>query len=341
MNLSVIIKLYLIYQKYTMRKIFPDYFMITLKGLAMGAADVVPGVSGGTVAFIAGIYEELIDTINKVDFGFFKNWKNEGLQMAWAKINGSFLVALLSGIAISILSFAKLIVYLLKFHPIVVWSFFFGLIIASIFFMTKQMTKWQWTTVLALLIGAVIAYYITIARPTESPDSFLYLFISGFIAIIAMILPGISGSFILLLMGSYETVMNTINNAREGLFTGNFDLFKEAFLKIVVFGLGCIVGLKLFSKVLKWMFEHHKNTTLAVLIGFMVGSLNKVWPWKKILETRINSKGEEVTFLDQSIWPSTFEGDPKIFYAVVFAVIGFLLIFMLEFVANKLIKTKA
>lgn len=321
-----------------MRKILPDYFMITLKGMAMGAADVVPGVSGGTIAFITGIYEELIDTINKVDFSFFKNWKNEGFQMAWSKVNGNFLVALLLGIAVSILSFAKVITFLIKTHPIAIWSFFFGLIIASIVYMAKQMNQWKLSTVIAIIIGAVIAYFITIAEPVSSPEGYLYLFLSGFVAIIAMILPGISGSFILLLIGSYEAVMDTINTAREGLFTLNFSLFFSAFTKIVVFALGAILGLKLFSKVLKWLFDHHKNLVLALLIGFMIGALNKIWPWKKILQTRINSKGEEVPFLEQSIWPTSFDGDPKILLAMLYAILGFLLIFMLEFVANKLTK---
>lgn len=321
-----------------MRKILPDYFMITLKGMAMGAADVVPGVSGGTIAFITGIYEELIDTINKVDFSFFKNWKNEGFQMAWSKVNGNFLVALLLGIAVSILSFAKVITFLIKTHPIAIWSFFFGLIIASIVYMAKQMNQWKLSTVIAIIIGAVIAYFITIAEPVSSPEGYLYLFLSGFVAIIAMILPGISGSFILLLIGSYEAVMDTINTAREGLFTLNFSLFFSAFTKIVVFALGAILGLKLFSKVLKWLFDHHKNLVLALLIGFMIGALNKIWPWKKILQTRINSKGEEVPFLEQSIWPTSFDGDPKILLAMLYAILGFLLIFILEFVANKLTK---
>ena len=318
-----------------MRKVFPDYFLITLKGLTMGAADVVPGVSGGTVAFIAGIYEELIDTINNVDIKFFKNWKEQGLLMAWNKMNGNFLVALLLGIGISILSFAKLITYLLKTHPIVIWSFFFGLIIASVVYMFKEITQWKWNSILALMIGTAFAYFITILKPVESPDGYLYLFISGFIAIIAMILPGISGSFILLLMGSYEAVMETINNARDGLFKGNFDMFKEAFFKIVVFALGALLGIKLFSKVLKWLFEHYKNITLALLIGFMIGALNKIWPWKLVLQTRINSKGEEVPFLEESVWPTAFDGEPKIFLAILFSIIGFMLIFILEFVANK------
>ena len=319
-----------------MRKLFPDYLIITLKGLAMGAADVVPGVSGGTIAFISGIYQELIDSINNVNISVLKTLKNEGLKAAWKQVNGSFLLALLSGIGISILTFSKIITHLLETQPILVWSFFFGLIIASITLIWKEITSWKLVDILFLLIGIIVSYYITIARPVSSPDSYWYLFLSGFIAIIAMILPGISGAFILLLMGSYETVIGTINTFREGLTTANSEILTQALLKLGVFALGCIIGLKSFSKILHWMFEHHKNTTLTLLVGFMVGSLNKVWPWKQVLETRINSHGEVVPYIDKSILPQNFEGDPKITMAIVLAILGFVLIFGMEKLASKL-----
>ena len=319
-----------------MRKLFPDYLIITLKGLAMGAADVVPGVSGGTIAFISGIYQELIDSINNVNLSVLKTLKNEGLKAAWKQVNGSFLLALLSGIGISILTFSKVITHLLETQPILVWSFFFGLIIASITLIWKEITSWKLVDILFLLIGIIVSYYITIARPVSSPDSYWYLFLSGFIAIIAMILPGISGAFILLLMGSYETVIGTINTFREGLTTANSEILTQALLKLGVFALGCIIGLKSFSKILHWMFEHHKNTTLTLLVGFMVGSLNKVWPWKQVLETRINSHGEVVPYIDKSILPQNFEGDPKITMAIVLAILGFVLIFGMEKMASKL-----
>ena len=302
----------------------------------MGAADVVPGVSGGTIAFISGIYQELIDSINNVNLSVLKTLKNEGLKAAWKQVNGSFLLALLSGIGISILTFSKVITYLLETQPILVWSFFFGLIIASITLIWKEITSWKLVDTLFLLIGITVSYYITIARPVSSPDSYWYLFLSGFIAIIAMILPGISGAFILLLMGSYETVIGTINSFREGLTTANSEILTQALLKLGVFALGCIIGLKSFSKVLHWMFAHHKNTTLTLLVGFMVGSLNKVWPWKQVLETRINSHGEVVPYIDKSILPQNFEGDPKITMAIVLAILGFVLIFGMEKMASKL-----
>lgn len=318
-----------------MRKFFPDYFFITLKGMAMGAADVVPGVSGGTIAFISGIYQELIDSINKVDFSFFLTWKKESFQAAWQKINGSFLLSLIIGIAISILSLAKVITHLLKNEPIAVWSFFFGLVIASIVFVGKQITEFSFKNIFALMIGTVISFYITIAEPTASPDSYFYLFLSGFIAIIAMILPGISGAFILLLMGSYEIVMHTINQFREAVFKLDLVMLWSAISKILVFGLGAIIGLKLFSKILHWMFDQYKNLTLALLTGFMLGSLNKVWPWKKTLETRINSHGEIVPFLEKSILPAEFVGNPKVALALFLILIGFLTIFLLEKIAHK------
>ncbi|VXB66593.1 conserved membrane hypothetical protein [Flavobacterium sp. 9AF] len=319
-----------------MRKLYPDYLLVALKGLAMGAADVVPGVSGGTIAFISGIYEELIDSIDKINFSTLKSIKKNGIKATWAAINGNFLFFLLLGIGTSILTFSKIITYLLETKPILVWSFFFGLVLASILFIWKEVSYWSWKAILSLLIGVTISYYITIARPTESPDSHWYLFLSGFIAIIAMILPGVSGAFILLLMGSYQTVIGTINQFREGISNMDFEIIGQALLKLITFAIGAVIGLKLFSKVLKWMFSKHKNTTLALLIGFMIGSLNKIWPWKDILEYRTNSHGETVPFIEKSIFPQNFQGDPQILTAIIMVICGFMLIFGLEKIATRL-----
>ena len=318
-----------------MRKLFPDYFLIAVKGLAMGAADVVPGVSGGTIAFISGIYQELVDTITKVDFSFFTSWKKNGFTIAWQQINGGFLLALIGGIATSILSFSKIITHALATQPILVWSFFFGLVVASIYFVGKQVSKISLLTAVAFVLGTVISYFITIAEPIASPDSYPYLFVSGFVAIIAMILPGISGAFILLLLGSYAVVIGTINSFREAFLSFNLQLLFQTLLKLGTFAIGAILGLKLFSKVLHWMFDNHRNTTLALLTGFMLGSLNKVWPWKKVLSTRVDSHGNEVTFMDQSILPGNFAGDNQLILAAVLMVSGFLTIFILEKVAHK------
>ena len=296
----------------------------------MGAADVVPGVSGGTIAFISGIYEELIESIDKISLDVFKVFKKEGFKTAWKSINGNFLLALFSGIAISILSLAKLIKWLLHNEPVLLWSFFFGLVLASILYIAKQINGWSVKLIVAIIITSNLSYYITLAEPFASPDSPFYLLFCGFIAIIAMILPGVSGAFILLILGAYQTAIDTINNLVEGLTTGNMSLFKDAFINFILLAVGAIIGIKVFSKALNWMFKHHKNLTLAILTGFMIGSLNKIWPWKEILKTRINSKGEEVTLLDKSILPSSYDGDNQIVMALLFIVIGFAAILILE-----------
>ena len=303
--------------------------------MAMGAADVVPGVSGGTIAFISGIYEELIESIDNINFGVFKTLKKEGIKTTWKSINGNFLLALFSGIAISILSLAKAIKWLLHNEPVLLWAFFFGLVLASIIYIGKQISHWNFKVITAIFFSAILSYFITLAEPFASPDSSLYLFFCGFIAIIAMILPGVSGAFILLILGAYETAINTVNNLIEGLSTGNFDLLKDALLKLAILGVGAIIGLKVFSRALNWMFKHQKNLTLGILTGFMIGSLNKIWPWKQVLKTRVNSEGLEVTVLDKSILPTNYSGDSQIILVLVLATFGFLLILILERIGNK------
>ena len=304
---------------YLMQRTLKDYLVIILKGLAMGAADVVPGVSGGTIAFISGIYEELITTISGVNFSLITTWKNQGFAKAWQQLNGNFLLALVSGIAISIFSLMKLTRFLLENHPILVWAFFFGLVLASVLFIGKQITKWTIVTIITLLVAAGLAYYITILPPLNTNDSSWFLFLSGALAICAMILPGISGAFILVLLGSYKTILDTVH---------------EHDLKtIVLVGLGAITGLLSFSRVLKWLFKNYENITLAGLTGFVLGSLNKIWPWKKVLES--NTMGEKVVILkERSVLPANFEGEAQLTFALVLMVIGFLVILSLEKLAN-------
>jgi putative membrane protein len=299
-----------------------DYFVIGLKGMAMGAADVVPGVSGGTIAFISGIYEELLIAISNVNLSLLKTLKTSGVKAAWKQLNGSFLAALFLGIFVSIVSLAKVIKHLLESQPILLWSFFFGLVLASIIYIAKQITDWNFKAFLVLIIGAVIAYFITTLNPLISGNSSsLFVFIAGAIAICAMILPGISGSFILVLLGAYKSVLEAVND--------------RDFKTILVFMAGAVVGLLTFSKVLKWLFKNHKNLTLAVLTGFIIGSLNKIWPWKETLTWRINSRGLEVPFNQQSISPFSFDEDPQLIMAIAFAVLGFVLILGMEKLAIK------
>ena len=296
-----------------------QYFFVTLKGMAMGAADVVPGVSGGTIAFISGIYEELITSINNVDLSLFKTLREKGIKSAWQQLNGNFLLALFVGIAISVLSLAKLVSWLLENKPILIWSFFFGLVIASVLLVAKEVQKWNLTTLAALVGGAAVAFYITTLPPSNNIESLPFLFLSGALAICAMILPGISGAFILVLLGSYKTIIDAVHNLD---------------LKIIaVVGAGAVFGLLSFARLLKWMFNHYKNITLAILTGFIIGSLNKIWPWKKILETK--TIGEKIFVVDQNVSPFAFEGDNQLVYALIAAVVGFCLIFILEKTASK------
>ena len=287
----------------------------------MGAADVVPGVSGGTIAFISGIYEELLSSISGINIANLKLLKKEGFKAAWKAINGNFLLALLSGIFISIVSLAQLISWLLENKPILVWSFFFGLVLASILYVAKQLTKWNAVTIILLILGAIAAYIITTLQPAISESSsLLFFFFAGSLAICAMILPGISGSFILVLLGAYKPVLDAIHN-RDVKLLG-------------VMSFGAVVGLLSFSKVLRWLFDHHKNYTLAVLTGFILGSLNKIWPWKETLTWRINSHGVKVPFNEQSISPFSYEGDSQLMMAIILSIIGFSVIILLEKLAN-------
>ena len=296
------------------------YFFITLKGMAMGAADVVPGVSGGTIAFISGIYDELIDSINNINLSLFKTLKTEGIKSFWKQLNGNFLVALFLGIGISVLSLAKGISWLLLNQPVLLWSFFFGLVVASILFVGKSVEKWNLATIVMLVIGTGMAYYITTLPPAENTDSLPFLFLSGALAICAMILPGISGAFILVLLGSYKVILDAVH---------------EYDLKIVAtVGLGAIFGLLSFARLLKWMFKHYKDITLAVLTGFILGSLNKIWPWKKILETKVFGD-KIITVSEESVSPFSYEGDHQLMFAIILALVGFSLILLLEKLASK------
>ncbi len=304
-----------------MQRRFIDYLIISFKGLAMGAADAVPGVSGGTIAFISGIYEELIATISNVNISLFKTLFKHGIKAFWKQLNGNFISALLIGIVISFVSFMRLAKYLIEFHPILIWSFFFGLIVASIYFVGKQITKWNTTTIISLIIGTIAAYYITTLPSLADNESSLFLFIAGGIAICAMILPGISGSFILVILGAYKTLSDAIHD---------FD-----FKKLALFVFGALVGLLSFSRVLKWLFKHYHNITLAILTGFILGSLNKIWPWKEVLSWRTNSKGVEIPFLEQSISPFSFDGDNQLAFAIVLMIIGFFTIIGLEKLGTK------
>ncbi|MDX1544437.1 MAG: DUF368 domain-containing protein [Christiangramia sp.] len=303
-----------------MQRSFLDYLTVTLKGMAMGAADVVPGVSGGTIAFISGIYEELISTISGVKPSLISTWKEEGFRVMWKELNGNFILALFGGILISLFSLMRLANYLLETHPILIWSFFFGLVLASIWFVAKQIPQWNFKSVLAMVVGAAVAFYIVSLPPLSPNSSYLFLFFAGAIAVCAMILPGISGAFILVLLGAYKSVTEAAHD---------FDIKTLAMV-----GIGAVFGLLTFSRILKWLFVHYTSITLAILTGFIAGSLNKIWPWKEVLEKAVYGD-KEVVLREASVLPWNFNGDPQTTYAILLMLAGFFLIIILEMLATN------
>lgn len=308
-----------------------NYLMLVLKGIGMGAADVIPGVSGGTIAFITGIYEELIRSIRSFDLTALRKLLRLDLKGFWKHINGSFLFSVLAGIGISIFSLAKGMKYLLETHPIFVWSFFFGLIIASAWLVAKEVKKWGVGTVAALIAGTVAAYLITVLSPASTPDTWWFIVLSGAVAICAMILPGISGAFILLLLGKYAYIIGAVS-------TFNIPV-------LLLFAVGAVVGIVSFSHLLSWLLAKYHGMTVALLTGFMVGSLNKIWPWKEVLETYTDSHGAVQPLVERNVLPGSFEqvtGQPAMLgWAVVFMAAGFLLIWGIEKMAAVLSKRRA
>lgn len=243
-----------------------------LKGAGMGAADVVPGVSGGTIAFMTGIYEDLVGSLNNINMKALKLLFTGKIKEFWEHINGKFICSVLLGILISVLSIAKIMTYLLEIHPIQTWAFFFGLIVASSIFMIRDIKGWKLKEVVFMAFGIVLGVTVCTLSPTQTPEDLWFVFISGAIAICAMILPGISGSFILLILGKYHFILKQVDDLTSGVFGKNV-------LVLLVFVLGCVVGILAFSKFLHWLLGKWEKETLIVLIGFIIGSLVKVWPW--------------------------------------------------------------
>ena len=270
-----------------------DYVFVTLKGMAMGAADVVPGVSGGTFAFITGIYDTLLESIRRINPSLFSIWKKDGFKAAFSHINGFFLISLFAGIFTSIATLAKLISWLLETHPIPIWSFFFGLILVSVYHIIRQVEKRDAIRFVALLIGVGFAYSITVLKPLHMEPTAINTILAGAIAICAMILPGISGSFILLLIGMYAPVLGAVKGFQIDI--------------LALFLVGCVVGLLSFSHLLSWLLRKFRDVTLMFLTGLMIGTLPKIWPWKETLTWRTNSKGEQVPLLEQNLSPFEFE----------------------------------
>lgn len=292
------------------------YVGVAFKGACMGAADVIPGVSGGTIAFLMGIYQELLDSIKSVNGEAFKLLFKGKIADFWKHINGNFLLSIFAGILVSVFSLARLMKYLLEFHPIQLWSFFFGLILASAIYILKGLDKWSIRNIISLLVGVGLASFICVASPAQTPDALWFVFLSGAIAICAMILPGISGSFILLLLGKYAFVMTAVTDLNIPV--------------LAVFALGCGIGIISFSHFLSWLLKKFYMLTIALLSGFMLGSLLKVWPWKV--------PGAAEGF-DYPALPAQFEQvtglDAQLGTSIAFAVLGLAIVLVIEFVAAK------
>lgn len=299
-----------------MERKLKDYSLITLKGIAMGTADVVPGVSGGTIAFIVGIYEELVNSIKSINAANLKLLFTGKVSLFWKGINANFLFSLVFGIAISIFSLAKLITWLLIAYPVLIWAFFFGLVLASTWFVSKDIHQWNWKVVLSFIAGIAIAYYITVATPAETPNNLLFIFLCGAIAICAMILPGISGSFILVLLGKYFYIMDAVKN------------FK--IIIILVFVCGAFIGITSFSRVLSYALSKLHNITISMLTGFMLGSLNKVWPWK---ETHQIINNGQTVLMEHNVMPNE-----TISAAIGLMIVGFAVVYILEKISMRISK---
>jgi putative membrane protein len=289
----------------------------------MGAADIVPGVSGGTMALITNIYEELIRSINNLSFRSLKKLFSKEFKSAWKALNGSFLLSLAMGIGTSIMVFGSSIQYLLQHHPIALWSFFFGLILMSAVMIGKQVQQWSLKIKTSFVIGVIVSVIIVFLSPAQGSDSFFYLFFCGMLAVVAMILPGISGAFILILLGTYDTALETLNLLR------NFET--QGFVFLTAFALGGIIGLKIFAKLLHRLYQNYKNQVLSLLVGFMFGSLYKVWPWKKLV-----SFGDQSSLVREiAIWPNFSTGSQSAWLAIGCFCMGLGVIVFFEYVSRK------
>lgn len=329
-----------------------DYLSVAVKGACMGAADVIPGVSGGTIAFIMGIYDEFVGSIASINAEAIKLLFSGRLREFWKHINGNFLLSLVLGILVSVVCLAGLMQYLLSSHPIQTWAFFFGLIVASSIFILRGISGWKLRDGLFLIFGIILGVVVCTLSPTQTPEGLWFIFLSGAIAICAMILPGISGSFILLILGKYQYIMGAIS----GLVSG--EDFGRNLAVLCVFAVGAAVGIIGFSKFLHWLLARYNKETLIVLAGFIIGSLVKVWPWSNI-PAIVCSQFPAVAVLEEAAAAAAESGigieaarnafdaavtahssmiEPQIGSAVLFALIGFFLVTGIEIAGKRVSK---
>ncbi|MBN1596977.1 MAG: DUF368 domain-containing protein [Bacteroidales bacterium] len=313
---------------------FKDYISLVLKGAGMGAANVIPGVSGGTIALITNIFEELIDSIKSFDLKAIKLLFTGKFKEFIKHTNLIFLIVVFGGALVSVFSLAVLLDYLFEFYPVYVWAFFFGLILASVYFVGRTIKRWSVFVIATFLVGTAIAILISVLSPASENSSFGYLILCGVIAICSMILPGLSGSFVLILLGNYKLVMiDAVNSLREG------DL--ESLKIIIPVGIGAVVGLILFSHILSWVYKKFRDQTIALLTGFILGSLAILWPWKMPLykydgfgNILTKSNGEKVIAGYRSYLPDSF--NREVVVAVLLVLAGILIIWAIEKYAGLL-----
>ena len=296
--------------------------ILSLKGLCMGSADVIPGVSGGTIALITGIYEDLILALKSIDANWVKKILNLDLRGALAHVHVRFLLSLFVGIGTAIISLARLMNYLLHHHPVFTWSLFFGLIAASILVVSRRVRNWSGRVGISFVAGTVIAVIIVNLIPIATPDALWFIFLCGVIAICAMILPGISGAFILLILGKYEFITATLKNP----------FLTQHLMIIVVFCLGCLIGLLSFARLLNYMLKNFHQLTMAFLTGLMVGSMPKIWPWKEILETKM-IRGKTHVIWGSNMMPETI--NTEVLVALGLAILGFIIVLTIERLARE------
>ena len=333
---------------------FTDKMFLVLKGLGMGAANKVPGVSGGVVAFVAGFYEEFIYSLQKINGKAFKLLINGRFKSFFTYINGRFLSLLFFGMIISYFSVSKILDYLIIHFELYVWSVFFGMIIGSIYYISKDFKDWNYTTYLALFIGIAIGISISFLDPAKENDNLWFVFFCGIISVSGMTLPGFSGSFILILLGNYVLLLvdsvNALYDSFADMIKGDFSFIKNAerlrMIKVlIVFTLGSFAGLVTFSHVLSYILKNYKRITIASIIGFIVGSLGVVWPFKKTVY-KLNEDGG---FLIDSAGRKIIENykrfipelNTETYLAILYTIIGVAVVLALEFYGRKTKKTNA
>ena len=295
------------------------YLILAIKGFCMGAANVIPGVSGGTMALILGIYEELIDAIRSLNLKFLRLIALLKIRDALSSVSWLFLLPVGLGILLATLSLAKGLSWLLDNYTVIVWSFFFGLILSSIFTVGRVVKKWRTPTFVATGLGTVAAYFLFSLVPVATPDAPWFIFVSGFLAICAMILPGVSGAYILVLLGKYHYILEAVNNKEFGT--------------LLILTAGALVGLLSFVRVIGWVLKRYHDLTMAILIGLMLGSLRRIWPWKETLTTLLDSHGKQIPPVQTNILPPSFSSEVGLALLLMF--IGFVVVFSLDFWARK------